>query len=121
MCREQKIPDEIFMPNLKKIINSTALFTSLLTFSRRETFKNRGKITVEVIGHNSWYSKSSQTEALPVPDCGLLQAGWYQHLCWMVHYCRWKNKYMLALSGEENSPSPNDPPHFPLLNIIKAI
>lgn len=69
------------MPNLKKIINSTALFTSLFIFSRREAFNNRGRMTVEVIGHNSWYSQSSQAEALPAHDCGLLQAGWYQHLC----------------------------------------
>lgn len=122
MCSEQnKIPNEIFMPNLKKLGSSTALFTSLLTFSRRD-FKNRGRITAEVIGHN-WYSQSSQAEALPAHGCGYYRhGGGYQHLCWMAHYCEWQNKYMLVLSGEENyPPPPSDQPHFLLLNTLKAI
>lgn len=81
MCSEQnEIPNEIFMPNLKKSGSSTALFTSLLTFCRRGDFKNRGRITVEVIGH-SWCSQSSWAEVLPACGCGRhggtnIHAGW---------------------------------------------
>lgn len=72
MCSEQnKIPNEILMPNLKKLGSSTALFTSLLTFSRREDFKNRRRITVEVVGHNSWCSQSS----LPAHGCDYYRHG----------------------------------------------
>lgn len=58
MCSEQKIPTEIFVPNLKNLGSSTALFTSLLNFSRREGFKNRGRITVEMTGHTSGVTRA---------------------------------------------------------------
>lgn len=54
MCSEQnKVPNDVFMPILTKLRSSTAVNTSFITFSRKGVFKNRGRITVEMIGHNS--------------------------------------------------------------------
>lgn len=103
---------------MKNLGSLTALFISLLTFSRRQGFKNKGKITVEMIGHNSWYHQSSWAEALPAHGCDYGRDGGNNIYTVIAHYCNWQNKYM---PGEENSPSPpNDPPHFPTLNRYKS-
>lgn len=44
----------------------------------------------------------------------------YQHLCWVVHY-NWQNIYMSLLPQEENSSAQSDPPHFLLLDPVKAL
>lgn len=76
-----------------------------------------------MIRHNSWCHQSSWAEALPAHGCDYGRDGGNNIYTIIAHYCNWQNKYTgLENSGEENSPSPpNDPPHFPILNIIKAI